>query len=150
MKTLITILLLALPLHAEPRTLTWDKNPETDVVSYRLTFVKVPELARTVTTSGLVATTPDLSPGVWTFSVAAINAAGFISAESKVIVTTISVPPPSAPTGLRFVLSETSNNLQDWEPSSVTVLDPTKQTSKFVRNSILTLEELTAKLTPTF
>jgi hypothetical protein len=136
---------------AVPVTLAWDKNPEPDVVGYRLTFVRVPELVKTLTTSSLVATTPDLLPGVWTFSVAAINKAGLVSKESEAVVTTIAdISPLSPSVGPLFVLSETSDNLKDWKPANVTVLDPSTRPSKFVRNSVLTLEELIKKLTPTF
>lgn len=136
---------------AEVVKLAWDKNPEPDVVGYRLTFVKVPELAKTLITPAFVATTPDLSPGVWTFSVAAINKAGLVGKESEVVVTTIAdTPPLSPPADPLFVLSETSDNLKDWKPANVTILDPSTRPSKFVRNSVLTLEELIKKLTPTF
>ena len=141
-KTMKTTLLalLALTAISQALTIAWNKNPETNIIGYIVSYgtergnytVDLP----VVTDNRLIVDTATLAAGnTYYFVVKAKNSQGLISLPSDVITYAYLVP-PSAPTGVHIVEIETSMNLKDWETIAYVPLDPKYADKKFVRASI--------------
>lgn len=108
MKLLLTSLALALPLSAEIVKLSWDLNPAAEkVTSYTISYgIAANALTKSITATGNTASTPDLAPGVYFFSIRAVNQNGVSSAASPAI-THSSLVTPSVPTTFKVVIEAT-------------------------------------------
>ena len=108
MKTLLTLLALALPLTAEIVKLSWDINPAAEkVTSYTISYgTAANALTKSITATGNTVSTPDLAPGVYFFSIRAVNQNGVSSAASPAITHT-SLVTPSIPTTFKIVIEGT-------------------------------------------
>jgi len=105
MKLAAILLALSTLIHAESLSLAWDANPaEEKVISYQINYGTTPALGQSLTATGATVSTPDLTPGVWYFSILAINERGDKSPSSPTITGT-SIPAPTAPKMFRVVLT---------------------------------------------
>lgn len=95
MKTLLAIIFLTLPLMADRAiTLAWDKNPETDIVGYRLNYGSdSAKMEKSITVAGdVVEATVTLPLGEYWFEVRAINAAKQEGPPSRTILGVVREP----------------------------------------------------------
>ena len=102
--------LLCVPAKADILTLAWDKNPELNVVNYRLSYnvIGSPVVFQIESAGATEVKTPDLASGVkYTFSVVAITDQGAESPPSSSVEEYI-VPPIASPFGWKtqFVTNE--------------------------------------------
>ena len=106
MKTLAILFTLSpLMMQAGTLSLAWLENPaEEKIISYQVNYGATPSLGESLTATGATATTPDLAPGVWYFSILAINEHGDKSPASPVITGT-SLVAPTTPKMFRVVLT---------------------------------------------
>jgi hypothetical protein len=100
-------------------SLAWNGNPESDVATYTLHCGQVRgAYTRTATAVSpqTTATVTGLAPGSWYFAVSATSASGLVGPRSAEVSALLVAPPtpPVAPTGLRVLTIETSQNLTDW------------------------------------
>ena len=112
MKTLAYIILgligLADYLTAEIVKLSWDANPVAEkITSYKINYgTAANALTKSLIATGTTASTPDLAPGVYFFSIQAVNQNGVSSAASPAITHT-SLATPSIPTTFKIVIEGT-------------------------------------------
>lgn len=140
MKSLLLLLLLmsVLPAAPVPVKLAWDANPAAEVITeYRLSYGPTAELGKTeIVPAATPTVTLQLEPGVWHFSVLAVNSAGAGPSSAEILYTLLVLPAP--PNNLRVVEIETSANLKDWTNVASVKLDPTAKPAEFVRARIVT------------
>lgn len=105
MKSLLTILLLALPLKAEIVKLGWEANPPAEkITSYKVSYGKaVDAMTSSIVTTTNTVTTPDLAAGVWFFTVQAINQNAVPSGQAPPLAHTTLVA-PSVPKSFRVII----------------------------------------------
>ncbi len=105
MKALALLLLTSFLSFAAPTKVTaaWDANPiEDEVVAYVVEYNKPDAVKQSVTVAGLQASV-DLSPGLWTFSVYAVDLEGQRGPSSASVSILIEKPAPGQVKGTKVI-----------------------------------------------